>query len=81
MDIAVYRLVTVPDAAGKGSYLIATKILEPGMKGEPNIRFALVDTKEAATMLRDVSLGPSPFFGALLEESVKSEVDINVDKR
>ena len=35
-------------------YLVPTEIGEPGCRGEPNIKWACVDTKEAAEIMRDV---------------------------
>ena len=61
----VYQLVNVNDAGAGDSYLICKKLLDAGPRGEANLHWMLVDTKDAAEMLRDVSQGPSPYFGAV----------------
>lgn len=68
-EVHIYRLVNVADIAPGDSFLIVRKILEPGPRGEPRLQWTLVDTKEAAELMRDVSQGPAPYFGATKEES------------
>lgn len=68
LDIVVYRLVPRSDASPGDVYLAVRRILEPNAKGEPNIRWVIVDTKDAAELCRDVSLGTSPYFGAVVED-------------
>ena len=70
-EVSIYRLINKSEALATDSFLICRKILEPGPTGEPKLEWALVDTKEAAEMMRDVSQGPSPFFGATLFETCK----------
>lgn len=65
----IYRLVNRMETVSGDSYLVVRKILEPGPRGEPHFQWSVVDTREAAEMLRDVSQGPSPFFGAVVEET------------
>lgn len=60
----VYRIISKADALSEDSYLVVRKILDPSPKGEPRFQWGIVDTKEAAEMMRDVSQGPSPYFGA-----------------
>ena len=66
---SVYRLVNKMETVSGDSYLVVRKILEPGPRGEPHFQWSVVDTREAAEMLRDVSQGPTPFFGAVIEET------------
>lgn len=66
---SVYQLVNQSEVGTGGSYLVCKKILEPGPRGEPRLQWMLVDTKEAAEMLRDVSQGPSPYFGTFVIET------------
>lgn len=68
-DAGLYRLVNKGDVTGGDGFLVVRTIMDPGGRGEPNLKWCLVDTKDAADMLRDVSQGPSPFFGAVLEET------------
>lgn len=65
----IYRLVNKMETVTGDCYLVVRKILEPSPRGEPHFQWAVVDTREAAEMLRDVSQGPSPFFGAVIEET------------
>ena len=66
----IYRLINRMDTGEGDSYLTVKKIHDPGPKGEPHLSWILVDTREAAEMLRDVSHGPSPYFGATVEETI-----------
>lgn len=66
---SIYRLVNKMETVSGDSYLVVRKILEPGPRGEPHFQWSVVDTREAAEMLRDVSHGPTPFFGAVVEET------------
>lgn len=72
--ISIYRLVNIMDTVADDSYLVVRKILDPGARGEPRFQWGLVDTRQAAEMLRDVSQGPSPYFGAVVEETVEPTV-------
>ncbi len=71
MEVSIYRIVNMMDTVTGDSFLVVRKILEPGPRGEPHIQWTVVDTREAAEMLRDVSQGPTPYFGATVELSVK----------
>ncbi len=72
-EVHVYRLINKADVITGDSFLVVRKILEPGARGEPRFQFAVVDTKEAAEMMRDVSQGPSPYYGASIEKTFKPE--------
>ena len=65
----VYRLINRMETVSGDGYLVVRKILEPGPRGEPHFHWAVVDTREAAEMMRDVSQGPTPYFGATIEET------------
>jgi len=64
---SVVRLINRMDTGEGDSYLVVRKILDPGPRGEPHMNWTIVDTREAAEMLRDVSQGPTPYFGATVE--------------
>lgn len=66
---SIYRLVNKMETVAGDCYLVIRKILDPGPRGEPHFQWSVVDTREAAEMLRDVSQGPTPFFGAVSEET------------
>ena len=67
-EAGIYRLVNRMDTGADDSFLIVRKILDPNARGEPNFHWALVDTRDAAELMRDVSVGPTPYFGAVVEE-------------
>ncbi|MCC6220061.1 MAG: hypothetical protein IT291_02350 [Deltaproteobacteria bacterium] len=69
----IYRLVSCTEAGAVDSYLICKKMMEPGVRGEPNLQWVVVDTRDAAELLRDVSQGPSPYFGVVIVELFKPE--------
>ena len=65
----IYRLIDKADTVSDDCYLVVRKILDPGSRGEPRFQWSIVDTREAAEMMRDVSQGPSPYFGLTVEET------------
>jgi hypothetical protein len=65
----IYRLINKADTVSDDCYLVVRKILDPGSRGEPRFQWGIVDTREAAEMMRDVSQGPSPYFGATIEKT------------
>jgi hypothetical protein len=67
MPVSIYKLVNKMDTSTGDSYLFVRKILEPGPKGEPHLNWSMADTREAAEMMRDVSEGPTPYFGTVIE--------------
>jgi hypothetical protein len=71
MTVNIVRLITKADAIAGDLFLVPTNIGEPGSRGEPQIQWSTVETKDAAEMMRDVKHGPSPFFGMQVEETVQ----------
>jgi hypothetical protein len=65
----IYKIINAGDALSDDSYLVVRKILDPSAKGEPRFQWSIVDTKEASEMMRDVSQGPSPYFGASIYQT------------
>jgi hypothetical protein len=65
----VFRLVNKMDTVSDDCYLVVRKILDPSPQGDPRFQWSVVDTREAAEMMRDVSQGPTPYFGAVIEET------------
>lgn len=70
-ETQIFRLINKMDVGGGDCFLICRKILEPGPRGEPHLQMTIVDTRDAAELLRDVSQGPTPYFGAAIEETFK----------
>lgn len=68
-QVHIYRLVNKMDTVSDDCYLVVRKILEASPTGDPRFQWSIVDTREAAEMMRDVSQGPTPYFGAVIEES------------
>lgn len=73
MAVSIVRLISKSDAVAGNLYLVPTRIGEPGARGEPQIEWSTVETREAAEMMRDVRFGPAPFFGMQVEESVNPD--------
>lgn len=69
--VSVLQLISATEVSGESSFLVAKKILELGPKGEPRIQWALVGTRDAAELVRDVSQGPTPYFGTVVESTYK----------
>ena len=70
MAVNVVRLISKDDAVTGNLFLVPTSIGDPGARGEPQIEWSTVETKEAAEMMRDVRHGPAPFFGMQIENQV-----------
>jgi hypothetical protein len=70
LPISIVRVISKHDAIAGDLFLCPTSIDNPGPRGEPNIKWSAVETKEAAEMMRDVKQGPSPFFGIQVVETV-----------
>ncbi len=71
MPVNIVRLISKHDAISGDLFLVPTKIGDPGPRGESQIEWSTVETKEASEMMRDVRHGPSPFFGMQVEETVE----------
>ena len=65
----IYRLIGKTEAVIGTPYLVVRKILQQNSDRTPNFQWSLVDTLEAAEMVRDVSQGLTPLFGAVIEQS------------
>jgi hypothetical protein len=63
LGVNIVRLISKHDAVTGDLFLVPITIDEPGNRGEPQIKWSTVETKEAAEMMRDVRRGPSPYFG------------------
>lgn len=72
-QIHIYRLVNRMDTTSEDQFLCVRKILDPSPKGEPRFQWSIVDTREAAEMMRDVSQGPTPYFGAVIVDTVEPD--------
>ena len=68
--VSIVRLITKDDAIAGDLFLVPTRIGDIGVRGEPQIQWSTVETKEAAEMMRDVRHGPSPYFGMQIVQDV-----------
>ncbi|NLF24882.1 MAG: hypothetical protein GX589_04395 [Deltaproteobacteria bacterium] len=73
LSIDIARIISAHEAVTGDMFLVPTDIGDPGHRGEPNIRWTAVETKEAAEMVKDVRKGPSPIFGIQIEETMVPE--------
>ncbi len=73
MNVNIVRLISPHDAIAGDLFLVPTKIGQPGPRGEAQVEWSTVETREAAEMMRDVRHGPSPFFGMQVEETIESQ--------
>lgn len=71
MSVSIVRLISKQDAIAGDLFLVPTNIGEPGARGEPQVQWSTVETKDAAEMMRDVKHGPAPFFGMQVVEAVE----------
>lgn len=73
MPVDIVRLISVHDAVAGDLFLCPTDIGDSGPRGEPSIKWTVVDTKEAADMMKDVRHGPSPVFAMQVEDTIEPE--------
>lgn len=69
--VNIVRLINKHDTLTGDLYLVPTKIDNEGPRGEPQVRWSIVDTREAGEMMRDVRHGPAPYFGMQVLESLE----------
>jgi hypothetical protein len=70
MAVNIVRLVS-RHSLSTNMLLVPVAIGEAGPRGEPQIKWSVVESKEAAEMLRDIRLGPSPYFALEVEEVIE----------
>ncbi len=80
MPVPVYRMISKSDCVSGDSFICVRRILEAGPHDEARFQWAIVDTKEAAEMMRDVSQGPSPYFGVTIEETMAPAEETDAQK-
>ena len=73
MAVSIVRLISRNEAMAGDLFLVPTQIGEPGSRGEPQIAWSTVETKEAAELMKDVRKGPPPYFGMQVEETVQPQ--------
>jgi hypothetical protein len=54
--------------------LVPVQIGDPGLRGEPQIKWSIVESKEAAETVRDIRSGPSPYFAVEVEQTINPDV-------
>jgi hypothetical protein len=74
LAVDIVRVISVHDTVAGDLFLVPTDIGDPGHRGEPNIKWTTVETKEAAEMMRDVRKGPSPVFGIQVEVTIEPKL-------
>ena len=74
LAVTIARLVSKDDTVAGDLFLVPVEIGDPGHRGEPNVKWSAVDTKEAAEMMRDVRHGPSPCFGLQVIQTLEPKV-------
>ena len=71
--VSVYRMSNGQTASNVEAFLVVKKIIATSTQSDPHLEWVLVDTRQAAETVRDITFGPSPFYGLLLEEVIKPE--------
>lgn len=72
VPVHIYMMLTQNETMVGDVYLVPTRIENtPVQRGNPQIQWSIVETKEAAEMMRDVRFGPSPFYGIQEHEVVE----------
>ena len=71
LPVSIVRLA-LPDEVVQGeNFLVPVKIGDAGARGEPQIEWSTVETKEAAELMRDLRNGRSPFFAMQIQETIE----------
>ena len=71
LAVSIVRLTTPHEAVSGENFLVPTRIDETGARGEPQIQWSTVETREAAELMRDLRKGGSPYFGMQVQETVE----------
>ena len=74
MAVNIVRLIAKNETIAGDLFLVPVQIGEPGTRGEPQIQWSTVETREAAELMKDVRKGPPPYFGMQVEETVQPHV-------
>ena len=69
--VTIVRLIPKSDTIMGNNFLVPIRIGDPGVRGEPQIEWATIETKEAADNMKDVRRGPAPFFGMQVEDTIE----------
>src|SRR5262245_40417858 len=67
--VQIVRLIPPAEVTPGELFLVPTSVEKPGPRGEPQVRWSVVETKDAAELVRDVRHGSSPYFGMQAEET------------
>lgn len=70
ISVFIARLIPKTDAVAGDQFLVPVEIGDPGARGEPQVKWRVVDTRDAAEMFKDVRKGTPPFFGLQIEETL-----------
>ncbi|MGI6524796.1 MAG: hypothetical protein ACOX2O_05810 [Bdellovibrionota bacterium] len=70
LPVDIVRIVSPHETIAGDLYLVPIDVGDPGHRGEPNVKWTCVETREAADMMKDVRKGPSPIFGIQIEETI-----------
>ncbi len=68
----VYRVISGSEVAPE-SYLVVKRVVISTV-GEPRYEWVQVDTSDAAEQVRDITYGPTQFFGLITETVLKPSV-------
>lgn len=70
IPVDIVRLVLPSEAVVGESFLVPVRIGEEGVRGEVQIEWAAVETREASELMRDLRFGASPYFGMQKEDTI-----------
>ena len=68
--IEIVKLISRHDTVAGSLYLVPTHIEDLGNRGEAQIKWDIMETKEAADQLRDLRHGQSPYFGMEIVQTI-----------
>jgi len=71
IPIEIYRMILPNEAITGDLFLVPREIGDPGFRGEPNVKWVRVGTREDAETWKDVRKGEAPIFGIQVEETIE----------
>jgi len=74
LAVQIVQLVSSSEAVAGDTFLVPIEVGDPGVRGEPQVKWKVVETREAADMFKDVRKGAPPFFAMKLIEDLKPSV-------
>jgi hypothetical protein len=71
LPVNIVRVVSKNEAVAGDLFLCPIQIGDPGARGEPNVQWRPIESKESAENMKDVRKGPAPVFAMQVQETIQ----------